>query len=319
MHKLLYFIIFLLIPTVAFGQEFLYNPDFIYGEGRGATLEEADKKAFEGLVTSLSVDVRVNTSLGLNDHNGDLNRLYDANINTQSSISLRGTRQYIDESYTDGYRVFRYFNATEYVQTRKERALAYLELAKENYYGSAHKGTINLTLGYYYLAYCELNDDVLSFLDSDNQVEKARIINHIKNVIKSFNIKFRPASFYEFDWSDINAKTTRPSFDPDNLHVSVYYRGELMHYFDFEYWDGAKWSDDYVWNSIGMIAEIKCTTNVPRNIRDLKYRIVFQTVDEEGNKINLPVPEEFYFVKIVEFVNPRKWLDDDIKKGWYTE
>ena len=311
-------VIYLLIaPYIVSAQVFLNNPDYIYGEGRGVTIEDADKKAFEALTSSLRVDVRVNTTLELNDHNGAVNREYDANINTQTTLRLTGIKQYIDNSFTDGVRVYRYFNAREYVFDHKQKAASYLQLAKDGFYGSQVKGTINLSLGYYYLAYQVLNDEVLSLLDGDNEIDKAQIMHNIKSIIQDVEIEYRPASLYNYDWSDVLNKPTRPSYDSENLHVSAYFRGAAMYRFDFQYWDGVKWSDDYKWNERGDIAEIKCTALLPRNILNLRYRVNFQIIGDKGEKINLPVPNSFYIMKVVEYVNPSDWIQNDKHNNFY--
>jgi hypothetical protein len=314
-------ILFALSLSWVNAQPFINDPNYIYGEGRANTLEEADKLAMSDLLNQLRVNVRSNSDLILGDDNGRVNRKYGEKIETSSELTLRGTLRYIDDSFTgkERYRVYRYFNKTEYVRERKKKAMDYVALADENHWGSAKKGTINITLGYYYLAYQCVDDDLFTLLDGANDVLMAQIIAKTRELLDIITLEFRPASKFHGYYTPYDPKS--PHFDPKNFHVSIYHRNYLMRNIDFEYWDGIKWSDSYKKTESGDVCQISCTSLLPRNVNGLKYRIVYQTFDEDGKKIKLFVPEEFYLVQFVEAIDREtinEWIEADRKNGFYN-
>jgi hypothetical protein len=301
-------------------QSFIDNPDYTYGEGRANTLEEADKLAFADLVNQLRIEVSVSSDLSLSDYNGKIDRKYGEKIKTSSGIKLSGTTRYIDDEWDGkGYRVYRYFNKTKYVNDRKEKASKYLELAEENYYGSEKNGTINITLGHYYLAYQCVDDELFILLNGSNDVFKAQIIDKTKQLLDIIKLEFRPASKFHGYFTPYDEKAAY--YDPNNFHVSIYLNNYIMCNIDFEYWDGVRWSYAYKKNEAGDIFEIKTNGNIPRSIKGLKYRIVYQTYDENNKKIKLFVPDDFYTIGYGENVDKEtinRWIAIDKKNNLYN-
>lgn len=279
--KNLIIILFTCFSYNCLAQPFLNNSDFVYGEGRARTLEEADKLAFADLVNNIYINIEINSTTVLGDYNGRINRQYQENIDTNNGITIKGSVRYIDDSYVgDGYRVYRYFNKTEYISKIKEKAKLYVKLADDNYYSSFMSGTMNNTIGYYYLAYQCLDDKLIRLIDGENDVFRAQIIAKAKKLISEIVMEIETVDSYAF-------------------YLSIYHKNHLMHNIDFEYWDGVKWSDNYIKNNRGEVYKIPHTAYLSCNTNELRYRVVYQTTDEENNKIKLYVPDSFYVEKFV--------------------
>ena len=60
---------------------------------------------------------------------------------------------------------------------------------------------------------------------------------------------------------------------------------------------------------------------IPTLTRQLKFRVLFQTVDMNGDKIKIDVPDDWYAIGEVSMALPRdikRCLDLDIERGYIT-
>lgn len=337
-------------------QDFLKNPEYIYAEGRGQTIEDADKVALAALSSTLKVHVNTSSTYKINDENGDLSRYFKQDIQTTSSITLKNCYQYIDNNFTDGYKVYRYINKVEYVKTRK---ILVKQLLKEfSTPEILDKGTlnnnINLVLGRYYYAYQILDDDLMSIFDYQNDDIKNSIKQRALEWQNSIQMEETIAMYYDVDMKDVPVYgkdvdfIKRPFFDMNYIYIEI--RQPNAYNLDFEFWNDDKWSNLYtksITPSLGEtfsnLCRIKCTSSFPRNKftlnnqgyykevkghkvptlpHQLKFRVLFQTVDENGDKIRIDVPDDWYVINEVSMALPgdiREWLESDIERGFITK
>ena len=139
----------------------------------------------------------------------------------------------------------------------------------------------------------------------------------------------------------------RPCFDMDYIYIEI--RQPSTYNLDFEFWDDSKWSNAYEKSitpscskMFSNLCRIKCTSSFPRNkftmnnrgyykevngikiptlTRQLKFRVLFQTVDMNGDKIKIDVPDDWYAIGEVSMALPRdikRCLDLDIERGYIT-
>ena len=99
------FIILFFLPFITFSQTWenvKNNPQYIYGEGWGVTLDEADKQALNDLISKIRINVVAvtNTSEKENISNTgiDASTNFNSLINTYSQATLNYTERIILEN-----------------------------------------------------------------------------------------------------------------------------------------------------------------------------------------------------------------------------
>lgn len=320
--------IFVFLAENLYAQDFLNNSDYIYAEGRGLSIDEADKAALAALTNTIKVFVKTSSTYKVSDSNGKISRFYNQDVEVNSSMTLKDCKIYIDENFTNGYRVFRYLNKKEYVETRKRIVN---ELIKNNNV-FPYNMDLNLLLGRYYYAYQILNDDLLSIFDYRNEELKKSIKTLALNKQKEIRFEETSGIFFDLNINEvpfcgkISDYTNKPYFDLKNIYISI--NKMTIYKFNFEYWDGERWSNAYEksinrYNDLNYstIFKIKCAPKFSRNKFNLKnqikYRILFQTLDDLGNKIVIDVPDDWYYYGEVNMASPNRicdWLNYDIER-----
>ena len=154
--------------TAGQSEDIKNSADYIWGQGYGATVKEADKEALADLMSKISVQIEsdfvidereVNTAAG-NDAQSTVQNV----VRTYSQGTLKNTRSVIvSEAPTAA--VIRYIKRTELEKVfkdREENVLSYVYSAR-----SAEKaGRIDAALRYYYWASC-----LLKSLQNPSQVK----------------------------------------------------------------------------------------------------------------------------------------------------
>lgn len=169
--------IFLFFSFVAFGQDFLTNPDYVYGMGIADNIEDADEAAFLSLAKTINVNV-VSTSTynAFEDKNG-----YDENVNKHisvtSSFSAKDAKIFIKKIGDDIY-VYRYINHKEYVDTHMEEYNRYMK--QVNGFSGSHD--CNKSLGSCYRAYQCLDDEIMDAYNKGNKTLKENTMNRAKKI-----------------------------------------------------------------------------------------------------------------------------------------
>ena len=343
MVKFLTYLLFICSIYNAYSQSFLNDDNYAYGEGISNTIEDADKKALKDLAISLKAQIKASSIYRITDNNGEIKDFYTESINISSNLIIKDSYKYIDTVY-NGYKVYRYINKKEYVESRLSIYNNIIN-TKVNYNNS-----LNLVLGEYFYAYKILDDDLMAlFYHKTNDLKnnlKAKIINLQKDInIEEttslyFNIKKEDIPLYGKDYQNIDNN----NFDINHIYLLI--KEPYAYNLDFEYWDGEKWSNDYeksLNNPISNLCRISCNDLIPRNKytlynfpyykeiknhkelvlkKQLKFRVVFQTLDINKNKIKIEVPDDFYVINEVNMALKEdiyNWIKKDIERGFLSQ
>ena len=158
-----------LAQTAGHAEDFKNNADYIWGQGYGATVKDADQEALANLMSKISVSVssdfmiderEVNTAAG-NDAQSTVQNV----VRTYSQGTLKNTRSVIVTEGPPEAAVIRYIKRSDLEKIFKEReenVLSYVYSARN----AEKAGRIDAALRYYYWASC-----LLKSLQNPSQVK----------------------------------------------------------------------------------------------------------------------------------------------------
>ena len=157
MKKRLIFVLFALVALTASAQTWEQvrdSEDYIYGEGWGSTVTEADKQALANLIGKIATNVQgeSHSSLKTQNSNGQLNEesQFSQTVSTYSQATLTNTQQKVLKNEPDAY-VVRWIKKSEIekiFESRKRKALDLIETAVR----AEKKGKVDDVLRNYYWA-----------------------------------------------------------------------------------------------------------------------------------------------------------------------
>lgn len=226
-------ILAMFLPIIAVAQsvdEIRANPDYLYGEGFGRSLREADNDALQNLISKISVSVESDFSSVEEEvvGGGDLDSksAVKSVVSTYSQATLQNTERIIIREDPDAA-VFRYVKRSEVTkifETRKTKLLDMVASAVK----AEKNGKIDDALRYYYWSYC-----LLQSLPSANAVagtEGQVLVNWIPMQINDIldDVQF-----------------VRSSVKDDCIELQVLYKGKPATSLDYTYFDGMNWSNLY--------------------------------------------------------------------------
>lgn len=228
---------FTLCLTLAFSQSWdevkRNTQTYLYGEGWGATVDEADKQALAALISKISVVVSSDFSITEDERttNGvlDASSYTKSKLQTYSAATLTNTERIVVDSNPDKAHIGRYIKRSELnrifegrVRTVKE----YIRLGRI----AEDACKIDDALRNYYWAYSLLKSvqrpaDV-SYTDEetgDSIFPLTWLPQQITNILK-----------------DLKVKVT--GNDGTNVDLMFYYKNRPVSTLDFTYFDGRDWS-----------------------------------------------------------------------------
>lgn len=226
-------ILAMFLPIIAVAQsvdEIRANPDYLYGEGFGRSLREADNDALQNLISKISVSVESDFSSVEEEVVGggdlDAKSAVKSVVSTYSQATLQNTERIIIREDPDAA-VFRYVKRSEVTkifETRKTKLLDMVASAVK----AEKNGKIDDALRYYYWSYC-----LLQSLPSANAVAGAEgqvLVNWIPMQINDIldDVQF-----------------VRSSVKDDCIELQVLYKGKPATSLDYTYFDGMNWSNLY--------------------------------------------------------------------------
>lgn len=226
-------ILAMFLPIIAVAQsvdEIRANPDYLYGEGFGRSLREADNDALQNLISKISVSVESNFSSVEEEvvGGGDLDSksAVKSVVSTYSQATLQNTERIIIREDPDAA-VFRYVKRSEVTKIFESRKTKLLDMVASAVKAEKN-GKIDDALRYYYWSYC-----LLQSLPSANAVagtEGQILVNWI------------PAQI-----NDIldDVQFVRSSVKDDYVELQVLYKGKPATSLDYTYFDGMNWSNLY--------------------------------------------------------------------------
>lgn len=213
------------------------NKDYIWGEGKGVTLTEADKEALNDLITQISVTVESKYS------KIDENVVAEEGVSTQSSFkavlqtysnaTLQNTERFVLSNEPDAH-VFRFVKKSDVDRifaSRKAKVNDMVAFALR----AQKERKIDEALRNFYWAYCLLQSLPSSHeITYDNNGEACLLMTwipeQIRKIFSSIKIMRQPASDDGYD---------------DMIVLNITYAGEPISSFDYTYFDGRNWSNIY--------------------------------------------------------------------------
>ena len=267
--KRLLFILLMFSPLWALAQtnskadDIMNTADYIWGQGYGATMQEADKEALANLMSKISVQVEsdfvidereVNTAAG-NDAQSTVQNV----VRTYSQGTLKNTRTVIvSEAPTAA--VIRYIKKSELEKIFKEReenVLTYVYSARN----AEKNGRIDAALRYYYWASC-----LLKSLQNPSQVK------FTEDGVKFPLTMWIPEQIRTI-LSQIKVEVTK--IEGQNVSLLFTYKDKPVTSLDFHYWDGQNYSN--IFSAKDGIMEVEMRPGAPTNKFNIQYEYEFKS------------------------------------------
>ena len=267
--KRLLFILLMFSPLWALAQtnskadDIMNTADYIWGQGYGATMQEADKEALANLMSKISVQVEsdfvidereVNTAAG-NDAQSTVQNV----VRTYSQGTLKNTRSVIvSEAPTAA--VIRYIKKSELEKIFKEReenVLTYVYSARN----AEKNGRIDAALRYYYWASC-----LLKSLQNPSQVK------FTEDGVKYPLTMWIPEQIRTI-LSQIKVEVTK--IEGQNVSLLFTYKDKPVTSLDFHYWDGQNYSN--IFSAKDGIMEVEMRPGAPTNKFNIQYEYEFKS------------------------------------------
>ena len=266
--KRLLFILLTFLPLWAMAQtdkasDIMNTADYIWGQGYGATMKEADKEALANLMSKISVQVEsdfvidereVNTAAG-NDAQSTVQNV----VRTYSQGTLKNTRSVIvSEAPTAA--VIRYIKKSELEKIFKEReenVLTYVYSARN----AEKNGRIDAALRYYYWASC-----LLKSLQNPSQVK-----------FSDDGVKFPLTMWIPEQIRTILSliKVEVTKVEGQDVSLLFTYKDKPVTSLDFHYWDGQNYSN--IFSAKDGIMEVEMRPGAPTNKFNIQYEYEFKS------------------------------------------
>ena len=296
MNRIFYILTLLLFPLYAFPQSWesiKENSMYLYGEGWGTTVAEADKQALANLISKIAVHVS-STSISANkltNANGlvDETSQFSQSVNTYSQTTLTNTEQVVIKNEPDAH-VGRWIKKSEIqkiFELRKQKALDLVENALK----AEEKGKADDALRNYYWALTLLKSlqhpNDVSYTDTDG---RQHVLTHW--------IKERMDNVFD------ELKVHVSKHDGDDVILSITYREKPVNSLDYTYFDGRSWSNIYSAKDGQGVLEL-APGNISQQIQ-LKYEYEYRgeaQIDKEIESVlnvvtGTPMPDAYVNVTL---------------------
>jgi hypothetical protein len=210
------------------------DDSYLWGEGWGNTLKQADDAALQDLISKISVSVKSTFSSTEEEvtKNGklDATSVYTSIIKSYSQATLTNTQRIVIANEPDA-QVLRFVKQSEIArifQGRKAKVLDMVESAGR----AEQRGKIDDALRYYYWSLC-----LLKSLQYSNEV-----MFKCQDGRERLLSTWIPEKMNEI-FSDISIATE--SMRGNEVLLSINYKGRPVTSFDYTFFDGMDWSNIY--------------------------------------------------------------------------
>ncbi|MBR1506167.1 MAG: hypothetical protein IJ614_08685 [Prevotella sp.] len=210
------------------------SEDYIYGEGWGATVAEAERQALANLIGKIATSVtgQSHSSLSVSSGNGKLDEQsqFTQTVNTYSQATLTNTQQRVLQREPEAY-VVRWIKKSEIEKIFEARRLKAIDMV-EAALRAEKKGKVDDVLRNYYWALTLIKTlqypDTVTCKDEDGKQHV--LTNWCKEQI---------------DETLGDLKTVFDSRDGNDVRLAFLYKGKPVGSVDYRYWDGQDWSAIY--------------------------------------------------------------------------
>lgn len=232
---------------------------FLYGEGYGSTVAEADRLALSDLISKIAVNVSSVTNQSNNEtiKNDKLstNSDFRSTIQTYSQATLTNTERVIIKNEPDAHvgRWIRRSEIQKIFESRKLKINSLIEIGEK----AESNLKIDDALRCYYWAYT-----LLKSLQNPNEMSTDG--NDNKSILLSVWLPDRINDLLD------NLKATYIQKNGDDAEISFTYKGQPVSSVDYTYFDGRDWSNIYsAKDGIGVL-------ELPSNSNLKQYQIKYE-------------------------------------------
>ncbi|MDE5822438.1 MAG: LPP20 family lipoprotein [Paramuribaculum sp.] len=207
---------------------------YLWGEGWGTTVAEADKQALNDLISKISLQVSGNVSHNetetVTNAGVETNSTFSSVVNTYSSATLTNTEKVILENEPDAHvgRWIKRADIAKIFESRKHKISDYISSALK----AESQGKIDVALKdlYWALALTKTLQDPNEYKyvneDDESFLAVTWIPHHINEIFDNLKI-------------DVLKRTG------DDLELQITYQGKPVNSIDYTYFDGRDWSNIY--------------------------------------------------------------------------
>jgi len=213
---------------------------YLWGEGTGNTLQEADKEALQMLISQISVQVESRfehfVSEAESDEGDKKNYHFEERVksvvNTYSQATLHSAERIVISNEPDA-KVFRYIQREDVARVFEAREYKIIDFV-DNARKAVRSNRIGDGLRYYYWAFALLKShpDCNNLRYSDEKGDRHLLVNWI------------PARMDRlFSGLDFRVTGEEQKENLKQVILRVNYDGEPVTNLDYSYWDGRDWSN----------------------------------------------------------------------------
>ena len=238
--------------------------DYLWGQGYGATVKEADREALADLMSKISVQIEsdfvidereVNTAAG-----NDAQSTVKSVVRTYSQGTLKNTRSVIVSEGPPTAAVIRYIKRSELekiFKDREENVLSYVYSARN----AEKAGRIDAALRYYYWASCLLkslqNPSQVKFTDDGVKYPLSMWIpEQIRTILSLIKVEVTKVEGQE-------------------VSLLFTYKDKPVTSLDFHYWDGMNYSN--IFSAKDGIMQVEMRPGAPTNKFNIQYEYEFKS------------------------------------------
>ena len=236
MKKILVAVIILikLIPLNAQSIDFIKanRQTYIWGEGTGSTVKEADQTALADIIGQISTQVESTATGTTTEVNKDFKRTWNDVVKTYSSATLKNTERIIVQNEPDA-KVFRYVKRSEIARIFESRKNKVIELA-HNGETAIKNLQIADALRYFYWAQ--------TLLRSHPDASDIKMLCYSGK--EELLITWLPVQINAiFDGLSVKVQQIENKETYSNYILDIRYNNRPVNNFDYVYWGGQDWSN----------------------------------------------------------------------------
>ena len=204
---------------------------YIWGEGTGKSLKQADKEALSMLIDQIQTQVKSNFEQQLTEQNGKIDEKVKSIVQTYSNATLKNTDRLIISNEPDA-KIFRYIKREEITKIFESRKNKIIEFTQSAQY-CTEKLQIADALRYYYWAYILLRShpdyNSMKYLNLNGKAEILSVYLplQIRNLLNAIKIQIL---------------NTAQNEDFTNYTISIKYNNQPVTNFTYCFWDGVNYS-----------------------------------------------------------------------------
>ncbi|MBQ0058097.1 MAG: LPP20 family lipoprotein [Bacteroidales bacterium] len=238
LQRIYLILLFMICPILAFSQgwdEIRNGSSYLYGEGWGSTVNEADQEALRDLISKISVSVSADFSTidkeTFADGKLDVSSMASYVVNTYSQATLNNTVKIILNNEPDAH-VARWVRKSEInriFESRKEKVNDLIQAGLK----AEEEGKVDFALKDYYWALT-----LLKSLQYPNEVKYVAPEDGVERML----INWIPERMNKV-FNDVSISVSGQ--EGEDVDLQILYRGKPVNSIDYSFWDGRDWSNIY--------------------------------------------------------------------------